>query len=110
MKKIARIAASTVVMTAGLGFAGLGAPAVAQAQPAPFPDYYWCPGQKWDPGWGDNWDMGRCHDDHWCDGEARDRVHWHNDPWDQDWHKGQAEIGSYFQLFAGDHRVNSDSR
>ena len=43
-------------MTAGLGLAGLGAAAVAQAQPAPFPDYHWCPGQWWDPGWGNNWD------------------------------------------------------
>ena len=37
-KSIARVAASTVVMTAGLGLAGLGAAASAQAQPAPFPD------------------------------------------------------------------------
>jgi putative drug exporter of the RND superfamily len=22
------------------------------AQPAPFPDYHWCPGEGWDPGWG----------------------------------------------------------
>jgi hypothetical protein len=48
--------------------------------------YHWCPGQWWDPGWGANWDGGRCHDDHWYDGEARDQGHWHNGPWDQNWH------------------------
>jgi hypothetical protein len=88
MKNIARAAASTVVMTAGLGFAGLGAAAVAQAQPAPFPDYHWCPGQWWDPGWGNNWDGGRCHDDHWRDGEGRDRDHWNNGPYDEHWRGG----------------------
>jgi NAD(P)H-hydrate repair Nnr-like enzyme with NAD(P)H-hydrate dehydratase domain len=40
-KSIARVAASTVVITAGLGLAGLGAAAIAQAQPAPFPVYHW---------------------------------------------------------------------
>jgi len=42
-KNIARVAASTLVMSAGLGLAGLGAAAVAEAQPAPLPDYHWCP-------------------------------------------------------------------
>jgi hypothetical protein len=79
-KSIARVAASTVVMTAGLGLAGLGAAASAQAQPAPFPDYHWCPGEYWDPGYvnkgsGNNWDRARCHDNHWRDGEARDGYH-----------------------------------
>jgi hypothetical protein len=77
MRNIARVAASTAVMTAGLGLAGLGAAAIAQAQPAPFPDYHWCPGQFWDPGWGNNWDGGRCHDDGFYDGEPRDGGHWH---------------------------------
>jgi hypothetical protein len=76
-KSIARVAASTVIMSAGLGLAGLGAAAVAEAQPAPLPDYHWCPGQFWDPGWGNNWEGGRCHDEHWRDGEARDGAHWH---------------------------------
>ncbi len=48
--------------------------------------YHWCPGERWDPGWGANWDGGRCHDDHWYDGEARDQGHWHNGPWDPNWH------------------------
>ena len=39
---------------------------------APLPDYHWCPGQFWDPGWGSNWDWGRCHDDGYFDGEPRD--------------------------------------
>jgi hypothetical protein len=65
---------------------GFGAAAVGQAQPAPFPDYHWCPGQWWDPGWGANWDGGRCHDDHWYDGEGRDQGHWHNGPWNPNWH------------------------
>jgi hypothetical protein len=75
MRNIVRVAASMVVMTAGLGFAGLGAAAVAQAQPAPLPRYH----------------------ARWCDGEARDQNHrryfpWgHNGPWDPYWHKGEAQ-------------------
>ena len=67
-------------MGAGLGLVGLGAADIAQAHPAPFapmPDYHWCPGDQWDPGWGDNWDQGRCHDDGFYDGEPRDAGHWH---------------------------------
>ncbi|HXB86240.1 hypothetical protein [Mycobacterium sp.] len=60
MKRIAGIAAATVAMAAGLGFAGVAAATDAQAQPGPFPQ--WCPGEFWDPGWGDNWDWGGCHD------------------------------------------------
>jgi hypothetical protein len=59
MKKIARIAAATAAVAAGLGLAGLAA-TDAQAQPGPFPQ--WCPGDYWDQGWGNNWDWGRCHD------------------------------------------------
>lgn len=77
VKNIARLAASTVVISAGLGLAGLATAAVAQAQPAPLPDYHWCPGEYWDPGWGFNWDHGRCHEDHWYDGEPHDQWHWH---------------------------------
>jgi hypothetical protein len=64
-------------MTAGFGLAGLGAAAVAEAQPGPVPDYHWCPGQPWDPGWGNNWDWNRCHDDNYYDGDPRDADHWH---------------------------------
>jgi len=77
VKNILRIAASTLVMGAGLGLTGLGLSAVASAQPAPIPDYHWCPGEYWDPHWGFNWEMGRCHDDHFRDGEPRDQFHGH---------------------------------
>ncbi|GFG73043.1 hypothetical protein [Mycobacterium botniense] len=60
-------------MTAGLGLAAVGAAGVAQAQP----DYHWCPGQPWDPAWGDNWDWARCHDAHYYDGDPHDPGHWH---------------------------------
>jgi hypothetical protein len=49
------------------------------------PDYHWCPGQFWDPGWGNNWDGGRCHDDRYYDGDPHDQGHWHGPgPW-QPW-------------------------
>lgn len=64
-------------MTAGLGLAGLGMVIIAQAQPGPFLDYHWCPGEQWNPGWGNNWDQGACHDDHWRDGDPRDQGHRH---------------------------------
>ncbi len=68
-----RIAAAAAITT-GLGLAGVGAASIAEAQPvAPLPDYHWCPGQWFDPAWGNNWDGGRCHDDGFFDGEPRDR-------------------------------------
>ena len=77
MINIKRIAAATAIAS-GLGFAGMGAASIAEAQPmAPMPDYHWCPGQWWDPGWGNNFDWGRCHDDFYFDGEPHDRDHWH---------------------------------
>jgi len=85
VKNIKRIAAATA-LTTGLGLAGLGAASVAGAFPGPagpMPDYHWCPGQWWDPGWGNNWDGGRCHDDGYYDGEPRDHDHWHGYG---DWH------------------------
>jgi hypothetical protein len=60
MNKKVRIAAATAAIAAGLGFAGVAAASEAQAQPGPFPQ--WCPGEFWDPGWGNNWDWGGCHD------------------------------------------------
>jgi hypothetical protein len=43
---IKRVAAATLITTAGFGLAGLGAASLAEAQPAgPLPDYHWCPGQ-----------------------------------------------------------------
>jgi hypothetical protein len=85
MKNSLRFVGSALVMAAGFGFAGLSAAGVAEAAPAPAPEYHWCPGQWWDPGWGPNWEMGRCHDDHWRDGEFHDQGHWHNGPWNPGW-------------------------
>ena len=72
----------------------MGAASIAEAQPAgPLPDYHWCPGQFYDPGWGNNWDWNRCHDDFYFDGEPRDQGHWHGPggwhpaapAWDRPW-------------------------
>jgi hypothetical protein len=82
VKNIKRIAAATA-LTTGLGLAGLGAAGVAEAYAGPMPDYHWCPGQWYDPGWGNNWDWNRCHDDFYYDGEPRDRDHWHGQG---EWH------------------------
>src|ERR1700761_6539241 len=71
MKNHLRLAATTCAMVAGLGLAGLGVAPNAQAQPGPFPQ--WCPGDFWDPGWGDNWDMGGCHDNFRAGGPGWDR-------------------------------------
>src|SRR5580693_3209659 len=60
MKRFSRLSAATFALTTALGLAGLGAATDARAQPGPFPQ--WCPGDFWDPGWGDNWDWGDCHD------------------------------------------------
>ncbi|OBA78481.1 hypothetical protein A9W99_22550 [Mycobacterium sp. 1164966.3] len=82
-------------MFAGLGLSGVGTAVAAHAQPAPIPDYHWCPGQWWDPGWGQNWDGGNCHDDHHRDmdgldhsrdwneapGRPDDRGPWQPQPW-----------------------------
>jgi quinol-cytochrome oxidoreductase complex cytochrome b subunit len=48
------------VMAAGLGLAGLGVPAEAQAQPGPFPQ--WCAGPFFDNGFVGIWDRTGCHD------------------------------------------------
>ena len=80
-------------MGAALGVAGVGAAVDAQAQPAPLPDYHWCPGEWWDPGWGDNWEWNACHDDHHRDldgydhsrdwgGPGPDRP-WDRPPWER---------------------------
>jgi hypothetical protein len=60
MKKTVRIIAATAAIAAGMGLAGIAVATDAHAQPGPLPT--WCPGDWWDPGWGDNWDRGGCHD------------------------------------------------
>jgi hypothetical protein len=82
VQNIKRVATATAITIAGLGLASLGLTSIAEAQPAPFPEYHWCPGQPWNPIWGNNWGMDRCHDDFYFDGEPRDQGHWHgNGPW-----------------------------
>ncbi len=92
MNRTVRIAA-TAAVAAGLGLVGLGVATEAHAQPGPLPT--WCPGEFWDPGWGNNWDWGGCHDNFnrgW--GGQRDDFHndWRNGPHDNfdhhdDWHR-----------------------
>jgi hypothetical protein len=55
---------STAVLAgAGLALSAFGlAVGTAQAAPAPAPTYHWCPGDRWDQGWGNNWDWNHCHD------------------------------------------------
>ena len=68
--------ATTMLVSGGLGLAGLGlASGTAQAEPAFAPLYHWCPGDGWHPEWGNNWDPGTCHDDHHrdIDGESHSR-------------------------------------
>nr|WP_082962823.1 hypothetical protein [Mycobacterium sp. E342] len=79
MNTLPRLAA-TVSAVVGLGLVGLGAAVSAQAQPAPLPDYHWCPGQGWDPGWGQNWDSNNCHDDRHRDMDGNDHSHDWNGP------------------------------
>lgn len=60
-----RFACRTLMLAACIlatGVAGLGVGAQSAAQTAPVPDYYWCPGQPFDPAWGPNWDPYTCHD------------------------------------------------
>ncbi|WP_077088640.1 hypothetical protein [Mycobacterium rhizamassiliense] len=60
MKTIPRFAATIFAGASLLGLAGVGVASDVQAQPGPFPQ--WCPGEYWDPGWGNNWDWNGCHD------------------------------------------------
>jgi hypothetical protein len=54
---------TSVLAGAGLGVFALGlAGGIAQASPAPAPNSHWCPGNPWDPSWGNNLDPNHCHD------------------------------------------------
>jgi hypothetical protein len=97
MKKTFVGLAATMVATGGLGLAGLGlASGTAQAEPGFVPLYHWCPGDFWDPGWGDNWEWGGCHDDFHRDADGWDHSRdWRPDqgpgwqPWgDRGWNQG----------------------
>ncbi len=75
------------MIAAGLGLAGLGVATEAQAQVGPFPQ--WCPGDFWDPGWGNNWDGGGCHDNfRGQGGPGWDRDNHGGPGWDRDNHGG----------------------
>jgi hypothetical protein len=65
----------------------LGVATEAQAQVGPFPQ--WCPGDFWDPGWGNNWDGGGCHDNfRGQGGPGWDRNNYGGNGWDRDNHGG----------------------
>src|ERR1700731_836536 len=87
--------ATTALVTGGLGLAGLGlASGTAQADIGPVPLYHWCPGDFWDPGWGDNWDGGNCHDDFHRDIDGD----WHDRDWHPDWgHDRDTDRGGPWQ-------------
>ncbi|SIH92592.1 Secreted protein antigen [Mycobacteroides abscessus subsp. bolletii] len=60
-----RKALTAPLLALGIGVAGLTMPlATAQATPNPQigPAPAWCPGDYWDPVWGNNWDVHGCHD------------------------------------------------
>lgn len=48
------LAASMLGLASGTG--------QAAPHPAPVNHYHWCPGQQWNPSWGNNWDQNNCHD------------------------------------------------
>lgn len=73
MKRLVELTA-TVVATGALGFAGLAlSTGVAGAVVGGMPDYHWCPGDNFDPGWGNNWEPNACHDDWHRDADGYDR-------------------------------------
>jgi hypothetical protein len=82
MKRKMPRAATAVLVSGGLGLAGLGlAAGTAHAEPIPAPMYHWCPGEFWDWTWGFNWDWDDCHDDFHRDIDGD----WHGRDWHPDW-------------------------
>ncbi|HXO13429.1 MAG TPA: hypothetical protein VN871_13800, partial [Mycobacterium sp.] len=57
MNKFASSAIASAAIAAALGLAGLGGSAEAHA----LPGLPWCPGDFWDPSWGNNWVWNACH-------------------------------------------------
>ena len=56
---------TSVLAGGGLALSAFGlSGGVAQAAPAPAPGSHWCPGDQWNPGWGNisDWDWNHCHD------------------------------------------------
>ncbi|OBG69622.1 hypothetical protein A5701_04835 [Mycobacterium sp. E3305] len=61
-RTLTRIAAGALLVS-GLASAGSAlAEGIAQAQPAPAPQVYWCPNQPWNPAWGENKYWNQCWD------------------------------------------------
>lgn len=54
-----RVLVGTLLALSALGLAG-----GPHAQAAPAPTDHWCPGEPWNPAWGNvlDWDWNRCHD------------------------------------------------
>jgi hypothetical protein len=72
VKKLVELTA-TVVATGALGFAGLAlSTGTAGAVVGGMPEYHWCPGDNFDPGWGNNWETNACHDDWHRDADGGD--------------------------------------
>jgi hypothetical protein len=96
MRKFVVAATSSFFLATGFGLVALGASAVAQAEPHFVPQYHWCPGDFWDPGWGNNWESGGCHDDHHRDWDAGDhgRDYW---PEERRWERERWERDHYYQ-------------
>ena len=72
VKTLARCAATTFIMTAGLGLASVGGATVAAAQSGRIPELPLVPRPGLASRMGDNWDGGTCHDDHHRDIDGND--------------------------------------
>ncbi|BBZ42770.1 hypothetical protein MPRM_00510 [Mycobacterium parmense] len=61
VRPIAGALVAGAVLWSAAGPTGAGR---AVAAPAPAPSNHWCPGDQWNPGWGNayDWDWNRCHD------------------------------------------------
>jgi hypothetical protein len=72
MSTVARLTATAIIVTAGVGLAGA---ARAEDPPWPFVGYHWCPGQPFSAAWGPQWEPTTCHDAHHrdMDGTIRNR-------------------------------------
>ena len=64
------VLASGGLALSAFGMAG-GPDIRAEAAPVPAPSYHWCPGDQWDPVWGNNWDVNHCHDWQGAGGQAQ---------------------------------------
>ncbi len=88
MNTVTRFAVAAIMVTTGLGLAGVGTAATARADdpPWPFVGYHWCPSLPFNPAWGPQWDNTTCHDAHHRDkdGTIHDFDYWGPGPF-QTW-------------------------